>query len=225
MLLWGVAVLSKKRIVVFDLETTGLSPDDDQIIQIGAVALDERLRSVESFEVKVRFDKEAASPVALEVNSYDESAWEAEAVSEREAQKQFTAFLKRHASIRKESKAGKPYYVAQLAAYNSAFDAPFLRAWYDRMDSFLPSDFHVVCVMQRVMWYFLEKNRRPPKDWKLETVLNHLGRKMTGAHDAPSDVRATASLYRALRFSGSARRGKWKPKKGEKKRSTTASAA
>ena len=38
-----------KDYVAFDLETTGLSPDSDQIIEIGAVKLNSQMKQVSEF--------------------------------------------------------------------------------------------------------------------------------------------------------------------------------
>lgn len=193
------------RLVIFDLETTGLDPRHHQPIQIGAVALDgETLCELEAFEVKVRFEQARAAPEALAVNSFEESAWEKEAVSEHEAARAFSEFLKRHATTRRETAAGKPFFVAELGAFNSAFDMPFILAWYERLGEFLPAAFHGRCFLQRAMWHFFEASLAAPPDWKLGTLCDAFGVPLGEyAHDAVYDARATASLYRKM-LSGAA---------------------
>lgn len=198
--------LATKRLVVFDLETTGTDPARDLVVQVGAVVLDESLEEKDSFEVKVRIDEagERAGAAALRLNSFDPGLWEKEAVSEASAAKRFAAFLKEHATLRREGKRGKPFFVAELAAYNAPFDLSFLKAWYERLNLFLPASYHALCIMQRAKWHFLEAPRsKPPSDWKLGTVSSHLGVPLGDeAHDALADARATARVYKAL-LSGS----------------------
>jgi DNA polymerase-3 subunit epsilon len=188
-------------IVFFDIETTGLNPKRHSIIQIGAVALDEGLREIATFEVKVGFalKRRAENPVSR-LNSYDESTWQKEALPEREAARRFAAFLKDHASLPRKTKNGKPFFVAQLAAYNAPFDAVFLQTWYERLREFLPAARPPLCVMQRAQWYFEESLKRKPNDWKLSTVAKHCGIPLTNAHDALADARATAGVYREIYF-------------------------
>lgn len=188
------------RLVVFDLETTGLDPKHHQPIQVGAVALDgETLAELEAFEVKVRFERGRADEETLTVNSCDEGSWEANAISEHEAARRFGEFLSRHATTRRETKAGKPFFVAELVAFNSAFDVPFLQAWYERLSEFLPGAFHGRCVMQRALWAYYEAGLVAPPDWKLGTLCRAFGIQLgENAHDALHDARATAELLRHL---------------------------
>lgn len=195
-------VLSTKRLVFFDLETTGLDPQRDTIIQIAAIAVDQSLSELEHFEVKIRFDVESASPTALQLNSFEPGIWEEQAVTELEATRLFSAFLKRHATIRREGKRGKPFYVAQLVGHNATtFDGPFIRAFYKRLEKFFPGSLNVLCTLFRAQWYFLENAfLKAPKNYKLQTLCSYFGIEHSDeqAHDALADVRATVALYQAL---------------------------
>lgn len=196
-----MARIGTKRLIVCDLETTGANPQRDLVIQVGAVALDDSLEAVGEFEAKIRFDRECSAPAALQVNSFEEGAWEKGALSEKEAARRFSAFLHEHATIRREGRShGKPFFVAQLASYNAAFDGPFVQAWFERAGEFLPASFQTLCVLQRVHFALLESvGCRPPENLKLGTVCRELGIPLgENAHDALHDARATASLYRVL---------------------------
>ena len=100
---------------------------------------------------------------------------------------------------------GKPYYVAQLVAHNATFDGPFLQSWYERLHTFLPARYTVLCTLQRALWYFREYPEEPhPVDFKLATLCRHFSVTFdaASAHEALGDVSATVGLYRALVHNG-----------------------
>ena len=188
------------RSVFFDLETGGADPSRHPITQIAAVAVDEHLNELESFECKVRFDESAADPKALELNHYDPEVWAEKGLAPRMAADRFARFLKKYDDVLMVSQAGKPYRVAQLIGYNAAtFDGPFLQRTYKELGVFLPASFRVMCLLQRVLWGFHEDPRKkPPADFKLGTVCKYFEIPLEGAHDALADVRATVNLSRVL---------------------------
>ena len=190
--------MSGERVVVFDTETSGLDPAKHEIIQFAAIACDGEWRPVEELELKMSFDLTAAEPQALELNSFEPVAW-AGAPHPREAVATIGAFLRRHATFAKTSKAGKPYRVARLAAHNARFDCDFLAALFKRWDAFCPA---AICepldTLALCRWATLGA-ARPPKDHKLETMCAYFGVPTLGAaHDALEDVRRTANLAALL---------------------------
>lgn len=181
------------RLIVFDLETTGLEPTRDRVLQIGAVALDERLSEVGTFEVKVRLEG------AVGPTTSDGEQWDKASVDERDAARRFQSFLKEHATVRRETARGKPFLVSEVSGYNAAFDVPFLHAWFARLGEFLPAAYHGRCVMQRAFWFYFEHGLPAPVDWKLGTLCEAFGVELgENAHDALFDAQATAELYRAM---------------------------
>lgn len=183
-----------------DLETGGLQPHRP-IIQAAAIAVDASLRELGAIEVKIHFDEHAADAEALRKNSYDAELWKQQAVDEQDAARSLARFFRRHATVDMISSAGRSYRVAQLVAHNGAFDGAFLRAWFDRLDRFLPAHPRVLCTVQRAAWLFLEEKRlTPPADFKLGTLCEYFGvpLKQERAHDALADVQATVELYRAM---------------------------
>ena len=193
----------QERLCFFDLETGGLNPGKHPIIQIAAVAVDAVLNELETFELKVAFDEAEADPNSLSANHYDKERWEQDAVPAVDAAKQFSRFLRRHATVDMVSKHGKPYYVAQLVAHNGErFDGPFLHEWYRKLGIYCPARYMVLCTKQRALWLFdEEKSLTPPANYKLGTLCEFFGVKLRpeDAHDAFNDVRATVELYRAIR--------------------------
>jgi DNA polymerase III epsilon subunit-like protein len=188
-------------LIFVDLETSGIDPKRHAIIQIAAIAIDNELQPVEAFEAKIRFDEHRANKNSLRKNHYQKGIWAREAQKEEEVGRTFAAFLRRHASVPMTSARGEEYLVAQLVAHNAAFDGPFLQAWYARLGIFLPASRHVLCTMQRAIWYFTENPALlPPKDFKLATLCHYFGATLhaADAHEALSDATATFQLYQAL---------------------------
>ena len=189
-----------EKLVFFDLETAGLKTDA-AIIQIAAIAVDDRLREIDSFETKIRFDLAKASTKSLEISLFEPTIWKRLAKKPGEAAYEFGDFLRRHATVDMISKDGRSYHVAQLVAHNAAFDGPIIQSWYERRKTFLPASRRVLCTLQRAVWLFQEnKTLTPPTDYKLGTLCNYFGIQLGEgrAHDAVEDVKATAQLYRAL---------------------------
>jgi DNA polymerase III epsilon subunit-like protein len=94
------------------------------------------------------------------------------------------------------------FHVAQLASHNSQFDGPFLKAWFEQLDIFLPASYRVYCTLQRAYWLFHENPHLPlPDDYRLGTLCEYFGVPLNPheAHDALADVRAAVGLYLAMR--------------------------
>ena len=94
------------------------------------------------------------------------------------------------------------FRVAQLVSHNSQFDGPFLKAWFERMDIFLPASYRVFCTLQRAYWFFQENPQLPPPDdYRLGTLCEYFEVPLNPheAHAALADVRAAVGLYRAMR--------------------------
>jgi len=123
------------------------------------------------------------------------------AMKPEDAAKEFSKFLRRHATVDMLSKAQKPYQVAQLVAHNAAFDGPRLSRFFRNQNAFLPASRRVYCTLQRAFWHFHENPHcTPPADYKLGTLCEYFGvsHRKEEAHDALADVRATLGLYAAI---------------------------
>jgi DNA polymerase III epsilon subunit-like protein len=189
----------KQRLIFFDLETAGIDPKRHPIIQLAAVAIDEQLEVLEAFEAKIRFDTRLANAHSLRKNHYHPGVWANEARDPREVAQDFAAFLRRHASVDALSGLGKSYRVAQLAAHNAAFDAPFLTHWFDKLDIYLPARRLILCTMQLAMWQFMDASSAP-KNFQLATLCEHFGVPFhaASAHEALGDATATVRLFQAI---------------------------
>lgn len=190
-------------IVFFDIETGGLDPKRHAVTQIAAIAVDETLTELETFEAKVTFGALEGTRPALNRQKYSPDVWAREGRRADDVAWAFREFLDRHASIERRSKDGSSYRLAQAAGHNAAaFDWPFLQAWYKRQKLFCPVAHEVLCTLQRARWWFLEHPELPPPEsFKLGTLCDYFGIPLgENAHDALADVRATAQLYRVLRM-------------------------
>ena len=199
-----------EKTVFCDIEAAGLGIACP-IIQIAAIAVDSRLRELETFEVKIRFQLAAGSRRSLAANCFEPTVWKRLARQPIEAARLFADFLRRHATVDMvSSRDGRPYRLAQLAAHNADFDGPRLRCWFRRQKEFLPASQRVFCTLQRAMWLFHEQTAlTPPTDYRLATLCEYFGVPFgeDEQHDALADARATVAVYRAMvEIASSARR-------------------
>ena len=186
--------------VYVDIETAGLEIHRP-IIQLAAIAVDQELHELEQFETKIHFDESNACPDALRKIHYRRAEWKRTAIPPKTAAWSFAKFLRRHAAVELYRRDLSVFRVAQLASHNSQFDGPFLKAWFEQLDIFLPASYRVFCTLQRAYWFFQENPQLPlPDDYRLGTLCSYFGVPLNShqAHDALEDVRATVGLYRAM---------------------------
>ena len=193
--------LPSERLVFCDIETAGRGVTCP-IIQIAAVAVDSRLRELETFEVKIRFELDTGTRKSVPVACFEPTVWKRLARQPDEAARHFADFLRRHATVDMvSSRTGKPYRLAQLAAHNGDFDGPRLRSWFRRQKQFLPASRRVFCTLQRAFWLFHEATTlTPPANYRLATLCEYFGVPLgqDEHHDALADARATVAVYRAM---------------------------
>ncbi len=177
--------------VYFDTETGGVEPTRPTI-QLAAVAVDNSIE-LGAFEQKIAFNEADADPTALTLNHYTRETW-VNACAPGIAASRFAAWLRPFCVVPKVSKAGNPYAVARLAGYNAAtFDMPRLRALFGTQ--FLPAEYLVRDVLQRVLYWFDEHPSAPmPENFKLSTIAAYFGIAVDGAHDALADARMAGKI-------------------------------
>lgn len=186
-------------LVFLDLETTGLNPRKHEVMQIAAVAVDDQLRVIEEFEVKVRITGRCIPRSVLRLTRYDPEVWRREAVSPKYAALRLARFLRRHSS-RASNGARGSRRVAQLVAHNASFDGPFLDAWSRRLRVHMPVAFRTLCTIQRAEWFFVEHSVPRPSSMALLSLCEAFGIRFRAAdaHEALADAHAALALYRAL---------------------------
>ena len=86
---------NERSLVIVDLETTGLDPTWHEVLEVGALRVNQ-----DTLEIEDRFDSkiipyyiERASPMSLQVNGYTREAW-ADASPHHKVWSNFFAFAK-----------------------------------------------------------------------------------------------------------------------------------
>lgn len=174
------------KLIIADVETTGLRTYNSKIVEIGAIVLGPDLAEVERWGSLVNPGKEAlglAQPKAMEMNKLTREELEA-APCTQEAAKGFQALLGRHGD-------------AVFHAYNNEFDSWFLAQppWG------VPEKRWGECIMMASMDIMdaadelVLNERGKPKFPKLSEAMAFFGCKGASSHRAVDDARAAADVY------------------------------
>ena len=117
-------VTSGPFFVIVDVETTGLDPTYNEIVDIGLILIDQFLEVKGKFYTKVNPSfPNRIHPVAKQINGYDQFRWKKEnALSEEITVIKLTDFLQNYEK--------KPIFIA----FNSWFDAAFVRKLFSDYD-------------------------------------------------------------------------------------------
>ncbi|MBM6402620.1 exonuclease domain-containing protein [Phycicoccus sonneratiae] len=158
--------------VVIDVETTGLSPEEDRIVEIALVTTDAWGRVLEEWGTRVNPEGPVGGTHIHGITQAD--------VANAPVFADVVAQLNQRL-------AG-----AALVAHNAKFDIAFVRAEYRRAGWDMP-DIPVLCTLEACDYYLSALDRRRLADccWAVGTPL-------TGAHSALGDARATAVLLAAF---------------------------
>ncbi len=156
--------------VVFDLETTGLNPKNDDIIEIGAVKISNR-KFVDSFSTLVHTDKKLSQKI-IELTSITDDMLKGQAETD-EALKAFMEFAKD----------------SVLVAHNAKFDISFLRekARINGIENYDPSTLDTLELSKALI--------KDVKNHKLSTLTKKLGINLINHHRAVDDANATGQLF------------------------------
>ncbi|MBP3488246.1 MAG: PolC-type DNA polymerase III [Roseburia sp.] len=155
--------------VVFDLETTGLSPDKNKIIEIGAVkveggAITERFSTFVNPEVPIPYNIEQLTSIK------DDMVLDAPKIEE--ILPEFMRFCEG----------------TVMVAHNAEFDTSFIRKNCERMG--LPFDFTIVDTVALARILLPQLNR-----FKLDTVAKAVGVSLDHHHRAVDDAACTAEIF------------------------------
>ncbi len=155
--------------VVFDLETTGFSPKNDRIIEIGAVKIQEgkiidRLNVFVNPERKIPFD-------IIELTGINNDMVK-DAKTIEDVMPEFLRFIEG----------------AVVVAHNASFDCSFINTNCNRLDlEFNNATIDTVALCKYVIPEL--------KTYKLKTIAKHLGISLENHHRAVDDAEATAEIF------------------------------
>lgn len=167
----------KDRFIVFDVETTGLDPLTDRIVSLGAVLYE---KGVETSFFYTYVHQDMHIPFEATCVHGITDAMIADAPSEESVCKSFVEFCG-------DAIQGKTL----LVAYNSSFDAKFIKKAMDRND-FEGNIRHFD------VWGYARRNLLNLKNYKQVTVAEALKISTDNAHNALADCRMCAAILLKL---------------------------
>ena len=166
--------LNPVEFVIFDLETTGLSPDRDAILEIGALVVRDDLITSETFETLVQPKRRIPFYISKINGITDRMVQHAPSIEE--ALPSFLEFV-----------AGR-----QLVAHNASFDIGFVKANAARLG--LEAPVRATCTVQLSRKAFPNESRH-----NLDAICTRLGIVATNRHRALDDVEVTAKAFLEFR--------------------------
>lgn len=171
-------------IVVFDLETTGLDPERQEIIEIGAVKVSHDLNSeIEEFHAKIKPQHiETAMPEALQVNGYSDELW-ADAGPLSEVLPDFLKFING----------------SMLAAYNNTLDMRFLLSNVAREKLAMTSGYHYIDIFS-IAYEHVVGRQGKDEMLRLSDMCAYFGIPTPPEpHQALDDAHAALNVWRMVR--------------------------
>lgn len=114
-----------RRLVVFDTETSSLSPDDGEILELGAVVLtrpegEERFTEQEDISVLIKNDNPIPWNIT-QINHIDDKMCEKDGISKKEFYDLLTTIFGHKDTL--------------IIAYNTPFDMKFIKAFMKKMNN------------------------------------------------------------------------------------------
>ncbi len=177
------------KLLFLDLETTGLDPKKNGIIQIaGAIEIDGKIK--EHFNLEVApFAEDVIDNKALAINKKTKD--EIMGFSHpRVVYRSLVQLLERH--VNKRDRKDKYYMVGQ----NTKFDYDFLNEWFKKNGNkyiYGLIHFHLIDLIALTTAFKLAGKVDTP-DMKLGTIAKHFNM-VFDAHDALNDVRMTWAIF------------------------------
>ena len=177
--------------LAFDVETTGLTPGYHEILQLGAILLDDNF--IEYGSGYVCFEPkhwERAEKRALEINGIDPKTWKPTYSTTKESLTKMTDFIYKHVSLSEQ---------INLLGHNmDKFDEPMLRALYKEEGMSWIFHYHGIDTMQFYkLWCLVTETKIV--SLRLIDCCEKFNIEISKAHNAMADIRVTVGLVRAIR--------------------------
>jgi DNA polymerase III alpha subunit (gram-positive type) len=172
--------MNHKNLAFIDIETTGLDPEVQEIIEIGGVIANSDFKVIDEFEIKVKPENlAAAEPEALRINRFDPAQW-LFALSLPEAMKIFSEKTKD----------------CIMVAHNVTFDYSFLQKAFSKTG--VPNLMHYHRLDTISMAYAKLGKNGDAQKYSLGFLCNMFGIDYKNAHTALPDARADFELFKKL---------------------------
>lgn len=172
------------KLIAIDLETTDADHHKGEIIQIGAVIVNEDFSMGETFNSYLKPYTDYRNPEAMAVNGISEETLDNAAFGD--------AVL--HGF---EEFAAQVGYRPILAAWGAYFDVPFLEAYYEKIGRKYPFSFKSVDLKSIAIWE--QSKRDKDATGGLGAFVERLGLEFEGtAHDALDDIVMSVKVIQKL---------------------------
>ena len=172
--------MRKHDLAFIDIETTGLSVVEHEIIEIGCVITNSQLDIKEEFEIKIKPKRiESADHVALKVNHYNEKDWE-NAYELKDALKIISKKIKD----------------CIMVGQNVAFDSSFLEYNFEKNNIKNSLHYHRLDTIS-IAWAKFH-NDENFLHFSLRELCKYFDIINENPHSALSDARATYEIYKKL---------------------------
>jgi len=180
--------MKKRNLAFIDLETTGLNPTKQEIIELGCVVVEQvpekgrgaTLKVISELDLKIKPEHlENAEPEALRINGYNDADW-LFAVSLEQAMKALV-----------EKTDG-----AIMISHNITFDWSFLQ--YAFAKTKLQNKMSPVRLDLMSMAFAKLYHKEEVQRFNLKALGDYFGIKNENAHTAMSDIKASIEIYKKL---------------------------
>jgi DNA polymerase III epsilon subunit family exonuclease len=170
-----------RPLLLIDVETTGLNPAVDCIVQISACVLSRKDLSVEKVFTSLVHPTTPVSDRARAVHGLTDAQLR-DAPALKDVLEEFDAFV--------------PQNII-LAGHNVSFDVSFLRAAYVSVGKAYDFDYHLLDVWS-IAFFVLGAQAIPLETYNLNSLCSLFGIRRDVQHDAKQDVLVSAAILRHL---------------------------
>lgn len=181
-----------RKLLVIDLETSGLDPDLHSVLSIGAAAWIPGF-IIDSIEIFISEETSTIDPEAMRINQIDPAWLRDNGISASLAVAKLEAFVRRNFDF------SDPNTRVSLVGHNLGFDVPFLKRLYKRVGVSYQATFsHRMIDTASVLGSLVLAGRLPLSEASSAEAFEYFGIRVPGRHTALGDAIATARLLDGL---------------------------